>query len=506
MNFDEIEFEKNRTLESVLEDLKRGIISWHDRYSGFIPSNPTSDIFYTGVNRFLLYGISKDKGYDVPYFCTKKQAEDKGWSLKDGQEPETLVMIKEYENKKVIKNVNGVDITVLEKVKLPERVIKEFQVYNVSQFSNADITENKFSDELLDKMGELLEIDNISLDDFNDKKEYAYACIHAAVSNIYKDDSDSLKMDLTESFICNSLGLDIDEERKCPVNEWIEKIENNRSDFLKTLSIAENTSKKIIDVYKNNIERVQKEKSLEGVNIFELYEDVARNLQKIYVFNNKYFAFEDILDTLKNENNRKQLMVSLLKKYSKNKNRTHVRDLILIGKVVSSLSLTENIDNQQYVNEIEKEINIIEKSVSIDFGKNFEKHPYNLAVSISKAAEDILSLSKEEIFDRLKDKNGRTEIMDSLGKAYMDKLQISSKISGNIKEINLIKGVINEIAALDNPDLIKNNNKKEPGVKEPSSNVTDKKPTNYKDFASELKNDDSKKQIPFTRYKRGRKK
>lgn len=70
----------------------------------------------------------------------------------------------------------------------------------------------------------------------------------------------------------------------------------------------------------------------------------------------------------------------------------------------------------------------------------------------------------------------------------------------------LIKGVINEIAALDNPDLIKNNNKKEPGVKEPSSNVTDKKPTNYKDFASELKNDDSKKQIPFTRYKRGRKK
>lgn len=99
MNFDELEFEKDRVAESIVEDLKNGIISWHDRTSRFVPFNPASNIFYTGVNRFLFYGISKEKGYDIPYFCTQKQAEEKGWSIKDGQQPETLVMIKEYENK-----------------------------------------------------------------------------------------------------------------------------------------------------------------------------------------------------------------------------------------------------------------------------------------------------------------------------------------------------------------------------------------------------------------------
>ena len=458
MNFDELEFEKDRVAESIVEDLKNGIISWHDRTSRFVPSNPASNIFYTGVNRFLLYGISKEKGYDIPYFCTQKQAEEKGWSIKDGQQPETLVMIKEYENKKVKKVVDGVEKVVTEKVKLHEREIKEFQVYNISQLDNVDIKEHKFPDDLLDRMGELLEVNNLVSDDFTDKKEYAFACIHAAVSQIYKDSNNynSLKADLTESFICNSLGIDFDVRKECPATEWAVEIENNKSEFLNTLSIAENTAKKVMDVYKDNIDRVEREKALEGVNVLELYEDIARDLQKLYVFNNQYFSHEDILNSLQNKDTRKQVMGSLLKKYSKNKYRTHVRDLILIGKVVSSLSMTEPTDNQKYVNEIEKEINIIEKSVSVDFGKDFEKHPYNLAVSISNAATGILNMSKEEIFDKLKDHDGRTEIMDSISKVYMDKLQSVSKQSDEMNDLKAIKCVIKEIAALENPDLVKN--------------------------------------------------
>lgn len=75
--------------------------------------------------------------------------------IKDGQEPETLVMIKEYENKKVKKFIDGVERTVLEKVKLPEREIKEFLVYNIDQFDNASVKEHTFPDTFLDKMGEL---------------------------------------------------------------------------------------------------------------------------------------------------------------------------------------------------------------------------------------------------------------------------------------------------------------------------------------------------------------
>lgn len=504
MNFDELEFEKNRAIEGIVEELKNGIISWHDRTSHFVSSNPVSNIFYTGVNRFLLYGISKEKGYDIPYFCTQKQAEDNGWSIKDNQQPETLVMIKEYANKKVKKVVDGVEKVVTEKVKLHEREIKEFQVYNISQLDNVDIKEHKFPDDLLDKMGELLEVKDLALDDFTDKKEYALACIHAAVSKIYKDNTNPLKADLTESFICNSLGIDFDARKEYPVTEWAVEIENNKPEFLKMLSMAENTSKKVMDIYKNNIDRVQKEKALEGVNVLELYENVARDLQKLYVFNNQYFDQEDILNSLKNEDTRKQVMGSLLKKYSKNKYRTHVRDLLLIGKVVSSLSMTETMDNQKYVNEIEKEINIIEKSVSIDFGKDFEKHPYNLAVSISNAATGILNMSKEEIFDKLKDHDGRTEVMDSIGKVYMDKLQSASKRSDVINELRAIKGVINEIAALENPDLVKNKNSKM-NKETVAEHVDDKKMGNYKDFASELKEDGSKKQSDFTRKSRGKK-
>ena len=504
MDYEQLQFERNKAIEDMIKELKNGVIGWHDRTSYFVPSNPTSKIFFTGVNRFLLYGICKEKGYKVPYFCTKKQAEENGWMIKDGQEPETLVMIKEYENKKVKKLIDGVERTVLEKVKLPEREIKEFLVYNIDQFDNASVKEHTFPDTFLDKMGELLEIKDIDAADFTDKKEYAHACLRAAVAKVYKNNAGSLKADLTESFICNSLGLDMDSAKEYPVSEWVTEVENNKSEFLKTLSAAENSSKKIVDIYKNNLERAKKEKDLEGVNVQELYENVARDLQKLYVFDNKFFVYEDIMKSLKNEDTRKMLMASLMKKYSKNKYRTHVRDIILIGKVVSSLSMTETMDNQKYVNEIEKEINIIEKSVSVDFGKDFEKHPYNLAVSISNAATGILNMSKEEILDKLKDHDGRTEVMDSIGKVYMDKLQSASKRSDVINELRAIKGVINEIAALENPDLVKNRNSKM-NKETVAEHVDEKKTGNYKDFASELKEDGSKKQSDFSRKSRGKK-
>lgn len=235
-----------------------------------------------------------------------------------------------------------------------------------------------------------------------------------------------------------------------------------------------------------------KRKSLEGVNVQELYENVARDLQKLYVFDNKFFVYEDIMNSLKSEDTRKMLMVSLMKKYSKNKYRTHVRDIILIGKVVSFLSRTDTVENQRYVDTIKKEINVIKKSVTVDFGKDFEKHPYNLAVAISNAAAGVLKMPKEEIFEKLKDKDGRTKIMDSLDKIYMEKLQAASKRSAPAKELNAIKMVINEIAALENPDLVKNKSSEK--FKEGYSVVpAGKKNSSYRDFAGELRDDGEKK-------------
>ena len=200
------------------------------------------------------------------------------------------------------------------------------------------------------------------------------------------------------------------------------------------------------------------------------------------------------MNSLKSEDTRKMLMASLMKKYSKNKYRTHVRDIILIGKVVSSLSRTDTVENQRYVDTIKKEINVIEKSVTVDFGKDFEKHPYNLAVVISNAAAGVLKMPKEEIFDKLKDKDGRTKLMDSLGKIYMEKLQAASKRSAPAKELNAIKMVINEIAALENPDLVKNKSSEK--FKEEYSVVpAGKKNSSYRDFAGELRDDGKKSKV-----------
>ena len=64
------------------------------------------------------------------------------------------------------------------------------------------------------------------------------------MAKVYKNNAGSLKADLTESFICNSLGLDMDSAKEYPVSEWVTEVENNKSEFLKTLSAAENSSKK----------------------------------------------------------------------------------------------------------------------------------------------------------------------------------------------------------------------------------------------------------------------
>lgn len=128
----------------------------------------------------------------------------------------------------------------------------------------------------------------------------------------------------------------------------------------------------------------------------------------------------------------------------------------------------------------------------------YTTHPneesYNLAVVISNAAAGVLKMPKEEIFDKLKDKDGRTKIMDSLGKIYMEKLQAASKRSAPAKELNAIKMVINEIAALENPDLVKNKSSEK--FKEEYSVVpAGKKNSSYRDFAGELRDDGKKSKV-----------
>lgn len=84
--------------------------------------------------------------------------------------------------------------------------------------------------------------------------------------------------------------------------------------------------------------------------------------------------------------------------------------------------------------------------------------------------------------------------MDSLGKIYMEKLQAASKRSAPAKELNAIKMVINEIAALENPDLVKNKSSEK--FKEEYSVVpAGKKNSSYRDFAGELRDDGKKSKV-----------
>lgn len=87
-------------------------------------------------------------------------------------------------------------------------------------------------------------------------------------------------------------------------------------------------------------------------------------MEKFYVLlDQPSMTHDKILSILKNENDRKNMVKELTSLYVNLKNRNNVRDLIFIGRTVSSISKTDK-SKDAYVYTMEKEILYLEKKFS----------------------------------------------------------------------------------------------------------------------------------------------
>ena len=416
MNYTDIEKSQIEALKKIKADLKNGIIGWHDRGQALFPFNPVSNVSYTGVNRFLLYNELDASKYEKSYWCTLKQAQKAGWKLKPDEKSVTLARVNNLDDKKA------------------QQDYVTFDVYNVSQFNNVKLNEPSYSDKQLIEIGSYFKSETISPEKYEDKKEYVRACIHEAVSKVIAN-TQSMRFDMAESFVCNSFGIGTSNQQ-VNIDEWNKKIDSVNDYLINSIDSAEVAYRKVIGEYNKN----------------KIYDEVAENMEKFYVLlDQPSMTHEKILSILKNENDRKNMVKELTSLYVNLKNRNNVRDLIFIGRTVSSISKTDK-SKDAYVYTMEKEILYLEKNSRVDFGKNFETHPYVLANSISNAASDILKMKSEDIFDKLKSEDGRSEIINLLKDNYSKQL---SKGVSSVDELKLINGIMKDVIVLEYPNLVK---------------------------------------------------
>lgn len=416
MNYTDIEKIQNNALEQIKENLKKGIVEWHDRGQAFAPYNPVSDISYTGVNRFLLYNKINAANYEKSYWCTLNQATKAGWKLKQNEDAVTLTKINDLGDDKNYENF------VL------------FDVYNVEQFDNVELNELLYTEDQLVQIGSYFNSEKFFPEQYTDKKDYVRACIHEAISKIV-DDADAMEFDMAESFVCNSFGIENTSVKESKIDEWNNKIQSS-SDYIKnSLSSAEFTFRKVMKDYEKN----------------KTFSEVADSMEKYCILLGKpSVSSKEIISMLSDDTERKTIFDKLISSYSSNKNRDNVRDLIIIGRMVSSIANAERVKDKD-INTIEKEIVYLEKSSYVNFGKDYEKHPYVLANSISNAASKVLNITAEDIFDKLKTKEGCSEIINLLKDNY-------SKKKDSVTELKLIDGIMKDIIALEYPELIKRKN------------------------------------------------
>ena len=404
MNYTDIEKSQIEALKKIKADLKNGIIGWHDRGQALFPFNPVSNVSYTGVNRFLLYNELDASKYEKSYWCTLKQAQKAGWKLKPDEKSVTLARVNNLDDKKA------------------QQDYVTFDVYNVSQFNNVNnnvkLNEPSYSDKQLIEIGSYFKSETISPEKYEDKKEYVRACIHEAVSKVIAN-TQSMRFDMAESFVCNSFGIGTSNQQ-VNIDEWNKKIDSVNDYLINSIDSAELAYRKVIGEYNKN----------------KIYDEVAENMEKFYVLlDQPSMTHDKILSILKNENDRKNMVKELTSLYVNLKNRNNVRDLIFIGRTVSSISKTDK-SKDAYVYTMEKEI----------------LYPYVLANSISNAASDILKMKSEDIFDKLKSEDGRSEIINLLKDNYSKQL---SKGVSSVDELKLINGIMKDVIVLEYPNLVK---------------------------------------------------
>src|SRR5438105_13790848 len=79
---------RQEVTDNIIRMLEEGTSPWQKPWrSGALemPFNPTSDRQYRGANAINLMAVGVSRGYDDPRWMTYRQAQEKGWQVREGE-------------------------------------------------------------------------------------------------------------------------------------------------------------------------------------------------------------------------------------------------------------------------------------------------------------------------------------------------------------------------------------------------------------------------------------
>lgn len=442
-------------LEKIVDMIKKGNLIWRDS----LPYNPFSEVHYSGMNRMKLCLIKQEKGYKSEKWCTLNQAQNNGLNIKPKEQQHVLENWKFKDNNYDFENA---DVTT-------------FSVFNLDQFNEKEIKDNLINkdglvnkDELVDA-GNFFDIQNkADVKQYKEPKEYLKDCVHLFIKETYKDEN-SLQSELIESFILAEFGVTRINETvpKEKINKWVNQGLDSKS-FFKMMIYSEKEVRKVIGEFEEQqamkyINKINEDVKKDFSDMSSIYRNLSKEVQYLYSLNNKIVSSEEIYNSLQDAKKRKEMVTNLINMYATKKNRSCITDLIIIGNIISSMAVSEKFPEKiKSIYRLEKEIYVIKENMTadkgtFDFGKNYEKHPYKLALHISENTSAIMNMPKEDIFELLKTKEGRDNILEIISKKYISMNEKSAKCE--LAELKLLKKITKEISELEHPEWKQNEEK-----------------------------------------------
>lgn len=206
----------------------------------------------------------------------------------------------------------------------------------------------------------------------------------------------------------------------------------------------------------------EKEQEILALDLFHYY---IRNENEVYDYKKLY---EDISDGKKIKEHSKRILEDYLSK----DNRTLFADVKLIGYFLDAyqdLNRAEKNISQRKAEKIQKEVKAVDEKIQkediiIDYGVDFEKHPWVLAQRISETLSGNIFTNvydkesvQEEVMQKLMTKEGRAALINDLCKSYYDKqegLEIKLRPQETAFEMQLIKNTLASISYIDAPALV----------------------------------------------------
>jgi antirestriction protein ArdC/phage/plasmid primase-like uncharacterized protein len=139
-------------VNALIADMEKGVIPWEKPWIANLPQNASSGKLYRGINSLTL-GFTADKfGYTDPRWCTYKQAQDNGWSVKTGEKA-TFIEYWEWYNKIPVLDENGkqkVDEDgkkVFELKKRNQPICVSHAVFNAQQIDGIPVYEKQVANQ-----------------------------------------------------------------------------------------------------------------------------------------------------------------------------------------------------------------------------------------------------------------------------------------------------------------------------------------------------------------------